>query len=39
MTPRLLAAGMNDYIAKPISADELFASLAQWVRPAGVAKS
>jgi PAS domain S-box-containing protein len=36
---KVLAAGMNDYIAKPINADELFASLAQWVRPAGAAKN
>src|SRR6202011_2760423 len=36
---KVLAAGMNDHIVKPINADELFASLAQWVRPAGVAKS
>ena len=36
---KVLAAGMNDHISKPIDADELFASLAQWVRPAGVAKN
>ena len=36
---KALAAGMNDHITKPINADEHFASLAQWVSPAGVAKS
>jgi len=34
---KALAAGMNDHVAKPIDVDELFAKLAQWVRPAGVA--
>jgi CheY-like chemotaxis protein len=29
---KVLAAGMNDHIAKPINVDELFATLAQWVR-------
>ncbi|MEP6874682.1 MAG: response regulator [Burkholderiales bacterium] len=32
---KVLAAGMNDHIAKPIKLDELFAILARWVRPAG----
>jgi len=32
---KVLAAGMNDHIAKPIKLDELFATLARWVRPAG----
>ena len=32
---KVLAAGMNDHIAKPIRIDELFATLALWVgRPA-----
>ncbi len=31
---RVLAAGMNDHIAKPIKVEELFATLARWVRPA-----
>ena len=31
---KVLAAGMNDHIAKPIKLDELFATLARWVRPA-----
>lgn len=31
---KALAAGMNDHIAKPIKLDELFATLARWVRPA-----
>jgi signal transduction histidine kinase/CheY-like chemotaxis protein/HPt (histidine-containing phosphotransfer) domain-containing protein len=30
---RALAAGMNDHIAKPIKVEELFATLARWVRP------
>jgi HPt (histidine-containing phosphotransfer) domain-containing protein len=30
----VLAAGMNDHIAKPIKFDEMFATLARWVRPA-----
>jgi len=29
----VLAAGMNDHIAKPIVVDELFATLARWVKP------
>jgi signal transduction histidine kinase/DNA-binding response OmpR family regulator len=31
---KVLAAGMNDHVAKPIHVDELFATLARWVRPA-----
>jgi len=31
---KVLAAGMNDHIAKPIKVDQLFATLARWVRPA-----
>ena len=34
---RVLAAGMNDHIAKPIKVEELFATLARWVRPAATA--
>jgi two-component system sensor histidine kinase/response regulator len=30
---RILASGMNDYIAKPIDVDVLFATLQRWVRP------
>ncbi|MEP6873021.1 MAG: response regulator [Burkholderiales bacterium] len=30
---KVLAAGMNDHIAKPIKFGELFATLARWVRP------
>jgi signal transduction histidine kinase/CheY-like chemotaxis protein/HPt (histidine-containing phosphotransfer) domain-containing protein/HAMP domain-containing protein len=33
---KVLAAGMNDHIAKPINVVEMFATLARWVRP-GVA--
>jgi CheY-like chemotaxis protein len=29
---RVLAAGMNDHVAKPIKVDELFATLGRWVR-------
>ncbi|WP_127995469.1 response regulator [Piscinibacter defluvii] len=31
---RVLEAGMNDHVAKPIRVDELFATLSRWVRPA-----
>jgi len=30
---KVLAAGMNDHIAKPINVSEMFATLARWVRP------
>ena len=30
---KALAAGMNDHIAKPINVDDLFATLARWIRP------
>jgi CheY-like chemotaxis protein len=30
---KALAAGMNDHIAKPINVDDVFATLARWVRP------
>jgi PAS domain S-box-containing protein len=30
---KVLAVGMNDHIAKPIHFDEMFATLARWVRP------
>ena len=30
---KVMAAGMNDHIAKPIKVDEMFATLARWVRP------
>jgi signal transduction histidine kinase/CheY-like chemotaxis protein len=32
---KALAAGMNDHLAKPIKVEELFATLARWIRPAG----
>ncbi|EGV30948.1 multi-sensor hybrid histidine kinase [Thiorhodococcus drewsii AZ1] len=32
---RCLNAGMNDYVAKPIDPDRLFAALARWVNPSG----
>ena len=31
---KVLLAGMNDHIAKPINVAEMFATLARWVRPA-----
>ena len=31
---KVLAAGMNDHIAKPINVDEMFATLARWVSAA-----
>ncbi len=30
---KCLAAGMNDYIAKPIEIDQLFTTLKRWIRP------
>jgi len=30
---KVLAAGMNDHIAKPIRVDEAFATIARWARP------
>ncbi|HKW83249.1 MAG TPA: Hpt domain-containing protein, partial [Burkholderiaceae bacterium] len=35
---RVLEAGMNDHIAKPIRIDDLFATLSRWVRPAAPAR-
>jgi PAS domain S-box-containing protein len=31
---KVLAAGMNDHVAKPIKVEELFSTLARWIRPA-----
>jgi signal transduction histidine kinase/DNA-binding response OmpR family regulator/HPt (histidine-containing phosphotransfer) domain-containing protein len=31
----VIAAGMNDHIAKPIKVDEMFATIAKWVKPNG----
>ena len=30
---KALASGMNDHVAKPIDPEQLFASLARWIRP------
>ena len=30
---KALAAGMNDHIAKPIDVEQMFATLARWIRP------
>ncbi|MGM9489294.1 response regulator [Ideonella sp. YS5] len=30
---KVIAAGMNDHVAKPIHVDELFETLVRWVRP------
>ncbi|HEY4083524.1 MAG TPA: response regulator [Burkholderiaceae bacterium] len=32
---KVLAAGMCDHIAKPLSVDAMFATIAKWVQPAG----
>ena len=32
---RVLAAGMNDHISKPIDVDEMFVTMARWIRPSG----
>lgn len=34
---KAIAAGMNDYIAKPLNIAEMFATLAQWITPANPA--
>ena len=36
---KVLAAGMNDHIAKPIKFDDMFATLARWVHAAGAVPS
>jgi CheY-like chemotaxis protein len=32
---KVLAAGMNDYVTKPVEVDELLATLARWLRARG----
>ncbi|GAA0756179.1 response regulator [Ideonella azotifigens] len=32
---KVLAAGMNDHIAKPIKVNEMFATIARWIQPGG----
>ncbi|MEG3637830.1 PAS domain S-box protein [Magnetococcus sp. PR-3] len=34
---KVLAAGMNDHIAKPINVRDMFATMAKWITPSGVA--
>jgi len=36
---KVLAAGMNDHIAKPIKFDDMFATLARWVHAAATPRS
>ena len=36
---KVLAAGMNDHIAKPINVAEMFNTIARWVKPANLATS
>jgi CheY-like chemotaxis protein len=36
---KVLEAGMNDHIAKPLKFDDMFAVLARWVRPSAEAPS
>jgi PAS domain S-box-containing protein len=36
---KAIAAGMNDHISKPLHVDDLFATLARWIRPAGGAEA
>ena len=35
---RCLQAGMNDHVTKPIDPDALFAALARWTKPRGIAR-
>jgi CheY-like chemotaxis protein len=30
---KVLETGMNDYIAKPIKPDEMFTTMAKWIKP------
>jgi two-component system sensor histidine kinase/response regulator len=30
---KVIAAGMNDHIAKPLNVEQMFATLAQWIKP------
>jgi PAS domain S-box-containing protein len=34
---KVLAAGMNDHVAKPIDVEQLFAAMARWIRPSAPA--
>ncbi|MBF0588855.1 MAG: response regulator [Magnetococcales bacterium] len=34
---KVLEAGMNDHIAKPIRVSEMFATMARWIKPSGIA--
>ncbi len=35
---KVLAAGMNDHIAKPVNVDDMFRTLAKWITPAKLAE-
>jgi len=35
---KVIAAGMNDHIAKPINVDEMFSTMANWIKPSNPAK-
>ncbi|MBF0371472.1 MAG: transporter substrate-binding domain-containing protein [Magnetococcales bacterium] len=36
---QMIAAGMNDHIAKPIHVQEMFATMARWITPSGLVDS
>ncbi len=36
---KVLSVGMNDHIAKPISPDEMFITMAKWIKPAAAENS
>jgi PAS domain S-box-containing protein len=36
---KVLAAGMNDHIAKPLRVGDMFATLARWIRPVAAAEA
>jgi HPt (histidine-containing phosphotransfer) domain-containing protein len=36
---KVLAAGMNDHIAKPLNVDQMFATMARWIKPSRTPES